>query len=75
MLDMLACHFYSLPMPAATKSPAAPLTAKQQDAADKRAKRKAAREMVAAHNERVFAARAAVAAHEAVWGEDGYECA
>lgn len=54
----------------------APITdTRKIDAADKRAKRKATREWVKAHNARIEAARAATAAHEAKWGVDGYECA
>ena len=47
----------------------------RQDPADKRAARKASLAMVAAHNARVMADRAALAAHVAQYGEDGFECA
>lgn len=54
-------------------------TTAQINAADKRAARKASRDFVAAHNARIAAERAvaaaALAAHIAQWGEDGFECA
>lgn len=58
---------------------AATIDPRKQNAADKRAKAKAAREWATLHNARVLAEREAAAKaladHVARWGEDGFECA
>lgn len=52
---------------------------RKQNAADKRAARKVSRAAIAEHNAAVHAARsrdaAALEAHIAEWGEDGFETA
>lgn len=56
-----------------------PVDVRKQNAADKRATRRASRAAIAEHNARVFAQRESdarnLAAHILAYGEDGFECA
>ncbi len=55
--------------------PATRVDPRKQNDADARAAKRRSRQAAAEHNARVERERAALAAHVARWGEDGFECA